>query len=86
MGFAVYRYPPITGAGHEAKAEHMVTRDIVFAFTKGSISSIVFTRKAFRIEKIAMLLALSSTDDNMARASAPRGAAIRITELRTPHT
>jgi len=85
-GLAVYRYPPITGAGQEANAEHIVTRDMIFAFANGSISSMVLTRKAFRIEKMAMLLALSSTDDSMARTSAPGGAAIRIAELDIPHT
>jgi len=85
-GLAVYRYPPITGAGQQANAEHIVTRDMIFAFAKGSISSMVLTRKAFRIEKMAMLLALSSTDDNMAGPSAPRGAVMRITELDIPHT
>jgi len=85
IGLVAYKYPPINGTGHDAKAENVVIKDMIFALANGFVSSIVLTKKTLRIENMATYLALSSIAEIIARFREPLGAIMSVTNPKKPH-
>jgi len=84
IGFAVYKYPPTAGIGHETRAENVIVIDMIFACAKGSTSSTALNRSTGMIEKAARNRALSNTADRIARNIHSLGAIISTTRPRKP--